>query len=298
VRHRLRTLLIVITVLGATAVSAGTASADGGNGGAGGAAAGAGDATVTPAWTPLEQKCLDGMSVIAHRGTGPGTRRLGRHRYSEDTVPAFQKAVSLGACGIEADFRQVRGGVVSMHDPTLNRMTRSHGSLRHQRIGFVTRLRTPSGARVPDFTTVQTAMAATQSCFQQQELKAGSISRKGVRAMVRENVALLKSPACVLYTSTSLRMLRLVNRIDPSLGTGWIDDSVHGRPGLDRVPRFVDRIMLDRRAVDARYVRAAHRRGLEVSARSVETRSQLRHLARIGVRYVVTDRPWALAKHF
>src|SRR4051794_9229232 len=70
----------------------------------------------------------DRVSLIAHRGTGPGTRRVGERRYSENTVPAFEEAMRLGADGFETDYWPTRDGrILSNHDATLDRTTNGSG---------------------------------------------------------------------------------------------------------------------------------------------------------------------------
>lgn len=65
------------------------------------------------------------MKIVAHRG----------HHASvpENTMPAFQAAIDIGAHAIEFDVQaSADGGLVVFHDHDLNRMTGRPGSLRNQ----------------------------------------------------------------------------------------------------------------------------------------------------------------------
>src|SRR3954453_8382723 len=63
------------------------------------------------------------VTLLAHPGTGPGTRWIDGKSFSEDTVPAFVEAMGSGADGFETDYwPTLDGRLVSHHDATLNRM--------------------------------------------------------------------------------------------------------------------------------------------------------------------------------
>lgn len=60
------------------------------------------------------------MKIWAHRGASGHA--------PENTLPAFQKAVELGADGVELDIQLTRdGGIVVMHDETVDRTTDGTG---------------------------------------------------------------------------------------------------------------------------------------------------------------------------
>lgn len=64
---------------------------------------------------------LRGFQIIAHRGGGRNSERLGR---SENSIPMILLASALGATGIEIDVRSTRDGVpILFHDPTFTART-------------------------------------------------------------------------------------------------------------------------------------------------------------------------------
>ena len=65
---------------------------------------------------------LSTVVAIAHRG--------GSKLRPENTIPAFEHAVSLGVDALECDVHLSRDGeVVVIHDPTLDRTTNTHGEV-------------------------------------------------------------------------------------------------------------------------------------------------------------------------
>src|SRR4029079_11164496 len=100
------------------------------------------------------------VRLIAHRGTGVGTRTIGGRRYSEDTVAAFSKAMRSGVEGFETDYWSTSDGrLVSHHDPTLDRMTDGSGRIRERSWSYVRLVRNGSGAGVPTLRGVEAALA-------------------------------------------------------------------------------------------------------------------------------------------
>jgi glycerophosphoryl diester phosphodiesterase len=64
---------------------------------------------------------LRGFQIIAHRGGGRNSERLGR---SENSIPMMLLASSLGATGIEIDVHATKDGVpIVFHDPTFTART-------------------------------------------------------------------------------------------------------------------------------------------------------------------------------
>jgi glycerophosphoryl diester phosphodiesterase len=62
------------------------------------------------------------IAVIARRGERP--------RHPENTMPAFEEAVRVGAGYFELDVRATSGGkLVLMHDATADRTTHGHGEV-------------------------------------------------------------------------------------------------------------------------------------------------------------------------
>ena len=75
--------------------------------------------------------------VWAHRGTGGWDRQYA----PENTMPAFEKAVQMGADGVELDVQLTKDGeVVICHDEWLDRTSNGHGELRELTLAELKRL--------------------------------------------------------------------------------------------------------------------------------------------------------------
>jgi glycerophosphoryl diester phosphodiesterase len=72
--------------------------------------------------------------VVAHRGASAVE--------AENTLPAFERAISAGADVVEFDVRiTADGGAVVMHDPDVSRTTDGHGLVRDLTLAQIKRLR-------------------------------------------------------------------------------------------------------------------------------------------------------------
>lgn len=248
--------------------------------------------SVSPAPCPRDR-----IILIGHRGTGPGTRTFGGRRYSENTVPAFVQALDWGVDGFETDYRPTKDGrVVSHHDRTLTRMTDGSGAVSARPWGYVSRLRTPSGAGVPPFLDIQRD-TEPYGGLRQQELKDG---RRITRAMLRSLVSADRTHiadvrARVLFTSFEIGILRRVHALAPDLAVGLIFQD-HQRPRVQRLPGWLDAVMLDYHAGDEAYIRRARAAGLQISLRNVDSVAQLHHAVAIGAARAVTNRPELLGR--
>lgn len=247
----------------------------------------------TPAGCPRAQVLL-----TAHRGTGLGTRTLAGRAYSEDTIPAFRAALAAGADAVELDYWPTSDGrIVVHHDPTLDRMTDGHDRIDAHTWSEVAQLRHPSGAGIPSLEQVITALESYDG-DRQQEIKNGAAFDDGqLGRLVRTDVA--STPGAyqrLLYTSTTLRTLARIHAIDPRVPLGLITRAPDARPALERLPDWLDVVLIDLRAADSGYVRQAAQRGYAVSVRGVDTVAQLHAAADIGAQRVLTNRPEVLGR--
>ncbi len=220
------------------------------------------------------------VDVTAHRGFGP----------DENTMPAFARAVRRGADVVETDLRRtVDGTIVLRHDDRLATTTNGAGDVSHRRWAYVRRLHTEHGYRVPTLRRLVETMAARPVRARpdlQLELKVSFDD-----AELRRLVALLRRfdyQGEVVLTAPRLAQLDRVNRVAPSIRTGFLELSATHRPDLRALHRHhVDYAMVGAAAATARFVRSATRRGVLVSAR----RLSLRTAARRHVVRVLTDVP-------
>lgn len=239
--------------------------------------------------------------VIAHRG-GAGLR-------PENTVTAFEHAVTLGADALELDVRRSRDDVaVVLHDATLDRTTDARGPVEQLSAGelasvdaayhFQPERHYPfrdRGIGVPSLRDVLIRCPDVPVII---ELK-GYDPR--LAELVVEEVCAAGAVDRVCVGSFGTRMLRLVRRREPRIATSAAREEVRWAlygswVGVPRrrvsyrafqVPEFAGRT----RVVSHRFVRLAHRAGLPVQVWTVNEAEQARRLLGWGVDGLISDQP-------
>jgi glycerophosphoryl diester phosphodiesterase len=238
--------------------------------------------------------------VFAHRG-GAGLA-------PENTLPAFDRGLALGADGIELDVQLSRDGVaVVHHDERLDRTTDASGPIGALTAAELARVNacarfTRAGrawageaAGVPTLREVLRRYPAARFII---EIKGAS--RALAAAVVAEvRAAGVIDRACV--GGFSSRALRVVRRLDPALATSagrgevrlalyasWVGLSASRRRYVAfQVPERAGAM----RVVSPAFVERAHRADLAVQVWTVDTQEDVRRLLAWGVDAIITDRP-------
>lgn len=158
---------------------------------------------------------LSSTLVIAHRGS-PADARIG-----ENTVPAFEAAIASGADGLEFDVRRTRdGGLVVMHDATVDRTTDGSGAVADLTLAQIRGLTAGDGARVPTVDEVL-SLAAQAGVAVFPEIKDGA-ANPGIAASLVEtlrNHDLLGKATILSFEPATLAELA---SIAPQVRTCWL----------------------------------------------------------------------------
>jgi glycerophosphoryl diester phosphodiesterase len=239
--------------------------------------------------------------IVAHRG--------GAAESTENTIGAFQRAVRLGADGIETDIRLTRDGVVVVyHDDYFGRVEGLAPAQRTRLISDMTY----------DDLTRQTLIPVGEDTGGRKvptllellsEVRHGLLNIEIKRCarfdeMIRQTTAVLKgfpdldrvvleSPD--LETAKKLRKAmgsRLKLHINPEY-----DGTVPLSESLKRVLKFKPHsISVSYRKVSREIVDQAHRAGVEVWVWTVNTEDTAQEMAALGVDAIKTDKPSLLMK--
>ncbi|MGB6894323.1 MAG: glycerophosphodiester phosphodiesterase [Dehalococcoidia bacterium] len=251
--------------------------------------------------------------AFAHRG--------GARLWPENTMTAFQGAVDLGYRYLETDVHATRDGVlVTIHDGTLERTTDGSGPVSAITLEELKRLDagyrfSPDGGRTFPFRgkgiTVAT-LAEVAEAFPDVRLNVEvKQSEPPLVDAVAAAVALIEERALhdrILVASFDDRVIqefrrRMGDHVATSSATWeatrfWLASRV----GLTRwLRRPYDALQVPPRqgrltVVDGRFVRAAHRRGLQVHVWTVDEAEEMRRLLDLGVDGLMSDRPDLLLK--
>ena len=212
--------------------------------------------------------------VIAHRGAS--------WYEPENTLPAFERAIAVGADYVEFDVQAASdGALVVFHDVELDRLTPLTGPLRHRPLAELREVGIPTLDQVLDLTSGRIGVMA--------ELKSPHLYRR--HDIVRRTVALLGREAVVIsfsrpallearHSRPELRLLQHVGfgvsitaAADFAWGVGFHDSRITAR-GLAR----------------------ARELGLATTVYTVNEPARMRELAALGVDGTFTDQP-ELALH-
>ncbi len=227
-----------------------------------------------------------GPLAFAHRG--------GAAQGDENTADAFARAVGLGYRYIETDVHATADGVpVIFHDPTLERLTGRPGRIADLRWADLAAVRVGGAAAVPRLDEVLDAWPQVRFNI---DVKADS----GVAPTVA-TVARAGAGARVLLASFSdARLARLRKLAGPRVATStgmretariWLAARL-GRPLL--LPASVVAVQVPVRfrrvrVVDPRFLRHAHRLGLQVHVWTIDDPAEMHDLLDLGVDGIMTD---------
>jgi glycerophosphoryl diester phosphodiesterase len=233
---------------------------------------------------------LDAATPIpfAHRG--------GAAAGDENSMAAFGRAIAAGYRYLETDVHATSDGVpVAFHDDSLDRMLGRPGRIEDLAWADLMSLRVNGEAVVPALADL---LDAFPDCRLNIDLKANSAVDPTI-----ETIWKLNARDRVLLASFSDRRIRWVRRVcgprqATSLGQWEVAAlrlaSVHGRglagfvPGVAaaQVPLRYGGI----RVVDGRFVRHAHRLGLQVHVWTIDDPAVMQELLDLGVDGIMTDR--------
>ena len=209
------------------------------------------------------------MWVIAHRGASGEEQ--------ENTLPAFERAVEVGADYVEFDVQAASdGGLVVFHDLRLDRLTEERGPLRTRPLAALSELGIPTLAEVLELTSGRIGVMA--------ELKSPWLYRR--HDIVARTAALL--PADGVVVSFSRRAILETRRVRPGLRTvqhvGY-GTSIRAAAGFAWAAGF------DNTRVTARGIAKARGMGLRALVYTVNEPSRMIELQALGVDGVFTDCP-------
>ncbi len=248
---------------------------------------------------------------FAHRG-GSGLT-------PENTLPAFERGLALGADALELDIQTTKDGeIVVIHDQVVDRTTNATGPVADYSLEELRQLDagyrfTPDGGQTYPYRGQGIIIPTMREVFERfpttrinLDLKESSPEReRGLWALIQEyraedrilvasgeiHQAIIRfrrlSAGCVA-TSASEAEIRRFFYATKVRATRWL------RPAYDalQVPETHGRI----RVVSPVFLEAADRLGLDVHVWTVDDRPAMERLLALGVDGLMTDRPDVLAE--
>lgn len=232
------------------------------------------------------------IKIWAHRGAGGWDKQYA----PENTMPAFQKAVEMGADGIELDVQFSRDGeIVICHDETIDRTSDGEGAVRAYTL---TELKAFNFCSVhPEFGFVEIPTLQEFLDFMGKydfqlniELKTGVYDYPGLEAATAEMVRGYGLADRVLYSSFSIGSLRKLRAADRTAKIAILCSSDFVLP---EDIRALDASAIHpwEQIVTAERVKKWHDWGLTVNTWTVDNRDRMKQLIALGVDGIITDCP-------
>jgi glycerophosphoryl diester phosphodiesterase len=230
-----------------------------------------------------------GPLAFAHRG--------GASDEPENTMPAFQRAVDLGYRYVETDVHVTADGVLlAFHDDRLDRVTDRTGVIAELPWSVVKEAKVDGREPIPRF---EELLGAWPDLRVNVDPKHDAAAAPLVDALRRTGAV---DRVCVGAFSDA-RIARIRAAIGPALctslgprGVARLRAASYGLPagrfaaGCVQVPVRQGPVAI----VDERFVRAAHRRGLQVHVWTIDEADEMGRLLDLGVDGIMTDAPAVL----
>lgn len=232
------------------------------------------------AWPYLDHP---GPLAFAHRG--------GAVDAPENTMAAFTAAVGLGYRYLETDAHLTADGVVvAFHDDALDRVTDTTGFIADRTWDEVAAARV-GGERIPRLDELLTTFPDVRINIDPKHdevvdplaeliLDLGAVDRVGIGSFSDARLRRLRARCgprlCTSMGPAGIARLRA--------GIGWFDTP------CVQVPVRRGRMVI----VDERFVRGAHRRGMQVHVWTIDDAGEMHRLLDLGVDGLMTDRPRVL----
>lgn len=222
----------------------------------------------------------------------------------ENTLPAFEAAVRLGADGVELDVQYSSdGGLVVFHNPTLDKTSTGQGRVTRHTLAELRDLDAGSwfapeftGTRIPILDEVLELLRG--KLLINIELKALEAIASGLGADVVKTVRSHHMVDQVVLSSFNPFALRGAKQAGPEIECGLLlapDLPGWMRSGFIRHLSRADGLHPELTMVDAAYMTLAHKSGLPVRVWTVNEEVDMRRMIDLGVDGIITDTPDKLA---
>ena len=220
--------------------------------------------------------------MISHRGA--------HQTHPENSIAAFERAIELGADGIELDVHATSDGIVVVHhDPVVHArhpQRPSHKAIADLSATELAKFPLADGTRIP--TLAETLDSIGDRATVYVEIKARNIEPLVLRC-IRE------SPATCAIHSFDHRVAKNVKALFPAMRTGILENSRHVDPAASLAAASADDLWQEVDSIDEDTVQRAHSVGARVIAWTANDSAQWETLYALGVDAICTDRIAELA---
>ena len=213
--------------------------------------------------------------------------------FLENTIEAFQSAVSLGYLYLETDLRETSDGkIITFHDPNLKRITGANITISETKFSDIRMRRLPSRETIP---TIDELLEEFPDSFFNMDLKVNQIEEKVLKKINSHN-ALER----VCLGSFNSRTIKKINSLEPKILTSMGISQVimykffqkKNLSKLIQIPTHWKGI----KVITKKFIDRLHNDGLKVHVWTVNKETEMQSLIDLGVDGIMTDNASGLIK--
>ena len=213
--------------------------------------------------------------------------------FLENTIEAFQSAVSLGYLYLETDLRETSDGkIITFHDPNLKRITGANITISETKFSDIRMRRLPSRETIP---TIDELLEEFPDSFFNMDLKVNQIEEKVLKKINSHN-ALER----VCLGSFNSKVIKKINSLEPKILTSMGISQVimykffqkKNISKLIQIPTRWNGI----KVITKKFIDRLHNDGLKVHVWTVNKETEMQSLIDLGVDGIMTDNASGLIK--
>ena len=213
--------------------------------------------------------------------------------FLENTIEAFQSAVSLGYQYLETDLRETSDGkIITFHDPNLKRITGANITISETKFSDIRMRRLPSRETIP---TIDELLEEFPDSFFNMDLKVNQIEEKVLKKINSHN-ALER----VCLGSFNSRTIKKINSLEPKILTSMGISQVimykffqkKNISKLIQIPTHWKGI----KVITKKFIDRLHNDGLKVHVWTINKEKEMQSLIDLGVDGIMTDNASGLIK--
>ncbi|MCJ7735939.1 MAG: glycerophosphodiester phosphodiesterase [Anaerolineae bacterium] len=234
-----------------------------------------------------------GPLIIAHRGASAAA--------PQNTLAAFEKAIALGADGVELDVHLSSDGIpVVIHDFNVDATTNGHGAVTEMTLDELKLLDAGSSfspefasERIPTLAEVLTCLRPHDALLNV-EVKSTSLRNTGLEDAIITLIREHRVAECVIFSSFNPVTLWRLKRLAPDVPAGLLYSMDLSLPLRQAwfAPLFKHEARHPHHSmVNAAYMEWAHRRGYMVNTWTVDHPVEMQRLITLGVDSIITNVP-------
>ena len=213
--------------------------------------------------------------------------------FLENTIEAFQSAISLGYQYLETDLRETSDGkIITFHDPNLKRITGANVTISETKFSDIRMRRLPSRETIP---TIDELLEEFPDSFFNMDLKVNQIEEKVLKKINSHN-ALER----VCLGSFNSKTIKKINSLEPKILTSMGISQVimykffHKKniSKLIQIPTHWNGI----KVITKKFIDRLHNDGLKVHVWTINKEKEMQSLIDLGVDGIMTDNASGLIK--